>query len=193
MKRRRSCESDATIGGHEAARLYRAGVAGYDLLRRKESAMRRLAPFVAQVLLGALGVAGGLGAGPLAEKKTADVQVWAIRATTKNQEISPELKPIADKLRANFKYTGFKLEKRERGTTEIGKAFHAALISPYKASVTPKSIEQKRVQLQIQVRKEGEDKPLIDATVTTNVGEFQLSGGPELGGGDALIVAVSTR
>lgn len=144
-------------------------------------------------LLGALCVTTVRAAERLAEKKTAEVQVWAIRATTRNAEISPELRPIAEKLKAQFKYTGFKLEKREKGTTETGKALSVTLVGGYSATVTPRSVDEQRVQLQIQVRKSGEDKPRLDATLTINAGEFQLSGGWDLGEGDALIVAVAAR
>jgi len=155
--------------------------------------MRFSTRFTTLAVLVASCVSAGQAGALLAEKKTAEVQVWAIRATTRNAEISPELRPIADKLKSQFKYTGFKLEKREKGTTETGRALSVALVGGYSAAVTPKSVDEQRVQLQIQVRKSGEDKPRLDATLTINAGEFQLSGGWDLGEGDALIVAVAAR
>lgn len=155
--------------------------------------MRNAAMFVALLFTVTLmAAAGDSPRGPVAGKTT-NVQVWGIRATTKNKEVSPELKSIADQLRKQFKYTGFKLEKRAAGTTEQDKAFKTALFAGYEASVTPKENDGKRVKLQIQVQKDKETKPKIDTTVSINAGEWQLSGGWDVDGGDALIVGVSAR
>ena len=89
------------------------------------------------LLIGLLGANAGL-AQDKGDKKSADIQVWAIRATTKNKDISPELKRIAEKLKKQFKFTGFKLEKNATGTAEIGKAYSTPLIGGYPASVTPR-------------------------------------------------------
>ena len=126
------------------------------------------------------------------EKKTVDIQVLAIRATTKNKDISPELKGIADVLKKQFKFTGFKLEKKETGSkTPIGKAYNLALPGGYQINVTPKSSDGKKVELQVEVLKGKERK--LNATYTLEAGKFQLQGGWDLDGGDALIVAVSGR
>ena len=125
------------------------------------------------------------------DRKSADLQVWAIRATTKNKDISPELRSIADKLKKEFKYTGFKLEKTATGSPDIGKAFNAKLIAGYEANVTPQKIEKKRITLDVEVLKGKERK--LKTTFTLELGKFQLQGGWELDGGDALIVAVSGR
>lgn len=125
------------------------------------------------------------------DRQSAAIQVWAIRATTKNKDISPELRGIADKLKKQFKYTGFKLERKATGTVAIGKAFTTGLIGDYQAKITPKRNDGKRVQLQVEVIK-GESR-VFNATVTLPAGQFQLAGGWSLGGGDALIMAVSAR
>jgi hypothetical protein len=140
-----------------------------------------------------LGLAGALvcPAQQREDRKSADIQVWSIRATTKNKDISPELRDIADKLKKQFKFTGFKLEKTSTGQAAIGKTFTASLIGGYTASVTPKKSEDKRITLEVEVRK-GKDRKL-NATVTVSAGTFQLFGGLALDGGDQLIVAVSAK
>ncbi len=137
-----------------------------------------------------------LGAGLVAaqdrdEGKKTDLQVWAIRATTKNKDVSPELRDIADKLKKQFKYTGYKLEKRASGSAAIGKDFTADLIGGYSTKITPKRYDGKKVTLQVVLLKGKESK--LDTTVTLNAREFTLIGGPALDGGDVLILAVSGK
>lgn len=141
----------------------------------------------------AMGVAGMAvcSAQGLADDKSVDLQVWVIRATTKNKDISPELKGIADKLKQQFKYTGFKLERKAAGRADLGKTFTADLIGGYSLKLTPKKRDGKKIQLQVEVAK-GKD-PKLNATVTLPAGEFQLFGGWPLDGGDALIIGVSAR
>jgi hypothetical protein len=148
----------------------------------------RLLPLT--LMIGWLGSNAGL-AQDKGDKKSAEIQVWAIRATTKNKDISPELKRIAEELKKQFKFTGFKLEKSATETKEIGKAFSTPLIGGYTANVTPQKIEGKRITLEIEVLKGKERK--IKTTVTLSAGKFQLQGGLDLDGGDALIVAVSGK
>lgn len=124
-------------------------------------------------------------------KRKTDIQVLAIRATNKNTEISPELKEIADELKKQFKFTGFKLEKRATGSAGIDEAFKTPLFEGWEARVTPKENDTKRVKLQIEIAK-GKDKP-DSATVTVPLGKFQLMGGQKLENGDSLIVAVAGR
>ncbi|MFH1747549.1 MAG: hypothetical protein ABIG44_10945 [Planctomycetota bacterium] len=121
----------------------------------------------------------------------ADMEIWSIRATTKNTVISPELKGLAEALKKQFKYTGFKLEKRSTGRSDLGKPFSADLLGGYKATVTPKSRSGKKITLQVVATKGG--KNIISTTYTTDVGKlFPLGIGP-LDGGDYLIIAVRAR
>lgn len=144
------------------------------------------------MLVIALGLAGGANAwAQQDDRKSADLQVWTIRATTKNSEISPELRTIAEQLKKQFRYTGFKLERRATGKTDIGKAFSTTLIGGYQARITPRKHDGQRVTLQVEVMKG--DQRQYNATVTIDAGKFQLQGGWALEGGDALIVAVSAR
>ena len=70
-----------------------------------------------------------------------DVPVLAIRATKANSDVSPELKPIADQLKQQFKYTGFKLERKQADKVDQGKELSVTLLAGYKTNVTP--IERK--------------------------------------------------
>jgi hypothetical protein len=145
------------------------------------------------LLVALLGVGGAQRA--FAGGQTVDLQVWTIRATTKNNDISSELRGIAEQLKKQFKYTGFKLEKRGGGQAEMDKRFTTSLIGGFEANVTPKRRDSSRVQLQVEVLKvEGKKKTrMLNATVTLTVGKFQLFGGWKLDNTDALIVAVSGR
>ena len=125
------------------------------------------------------------------EAKSVDIQVWSIRATTKNKEISPELKELAEKLKKDFKFTGFKLEAKATGSANIGKAYNTSLPGGYQANVTPKALDGKKVQLTVEVLK-GKDRK-VNTTITITAGQFQLFGGLSLDGGDQLILAVSAK
>ncbi len=128
---------------------------------------------------------------PKEELVTATVQVWAIRATKKNSDVDKELKELADKLKRDVSYTGFKLEKRTGGSASSDKAYAGELIGGYSVKVTPKRNDGKKVQLEILIQGPKTTK----ATVTLNAGEYLPLGGSAqpLEGGDALIVAVSAR
>ena len=145
------------------------------------------------VLLGLIGIGGVVPA--LADDKPVNLQVWTIRATTKNKDISGELKGIADQLKKQFKYTGFKLEKRGGGQAAIGKKFSTGLIGGYEVNITPKRRDGSRVQVQVEFLKAEKDRKVrvLNATVTLPAGQFQLFGGWKLNATDALIVAVSGR
>ncbi len=141
---------------------------------------------------GILATHAGAADPPRADKKV-EVQVLVIRATTKNKDVSPELKDLAKQLREQFKYTGFKLEKRLSGQTELGAAYKTPLIEDYEASLTPGKRDGKRLTMQMRVSKKGEEKPKIDMNATITEGEFQLAGGWDLKGGDALIVGFTGK
>jgi hypothetical protein len=155
--------------------------------------MRTTTLITTLVLAAGLAAATARAADPPSDGKKVTVEVLVIRATTKNKDISPELKELADKLRKQFKYTGFKLEKRLAGTTDLGVAYKTPLIGDYEAAITPQKREGKRLTLQMRVAKKGEDKPKLDMSATIPAGEFQLTGGWDLDGGDALIVGFAGK
>jgi hypothetical protein len=143
-----------------------------------------------------LGLVASYGAATAAaDDKEVSLKVWTIRATKKNSDVSPELRGLADKLKRQFKYTGFKLEKQSSGTAKTDKTYSTKLIGAYEIKITPKRHDDKEVQLQVELFKAENEKKtrLLKATVTLRVGEFQLFGGPKLDDSDALIVAVSGR
>lgn len=132
------------------------------------------------------------------KKPTYDVTIWGIRATKSNNKISPELKPIADQLKRQFKYTGFKLEKKAtKRSVDEGSAFATNLIAGFNAKVTPVERKDNRIKLKIEVteRKDKREKPRMRTTVTIDRGRFQLQGGWKIEpkSEDVLIVAVSAR
>ncbi len=132
---------------------------------------------------------------PLLADETVELQVWAIRATTKNAEISPELRALVDELKKSFKYTGYTLVNRAAGKTKVGGDFDTRLSGAYGIQITPDGKEGARVRLKICVtRKEGDkERDVLRSTVTIERGKFQLLGGWKLDGDDVLIAAVSAR
>jgi len=154
--------------------------------------MSRWRQLAAAVLIISLaGTAVCLGQEKKQERKSADIQVWAIRATTKNKEISKDLQQIADELKKKFKFTGFKLEQKNTGSAALGKAYSVTLPGGYQANVTPDSNDGKKVKLKVEVTKG--KKQVSSVTYTVDVGKFQLQGGWDLDGGDSLILAVSAK
>ncbi|MBU0638473.1 MAG: hypothetical protein KKB50_06370 [Planctomycetes bacterium] len=147
---------------------------------------------VALILLAGLALSAKTAA---QDKSPVDAELWAIRATTKNSEISPELRSLADSLKKQFKYTGFKVEKKARERVNVGKSFSAALIGGYQATVTAKSRDSDRIQLQVEVTKQsgGKAKTVLRATTTVKAGPFVPYGCGSLDGGDYLIMAVRAR
>lgn len=139
--------------------------------------------------MAALLFAGAALAAGQEERQTATIQVMAIRATTKNNDISPELRGIADALKRQFKFTGFKLERRASGSAKIGEAYSTPLTGDYTAKITPTKNDGKRITMRIEVMQGSERR--LNTTVTVDARRYQLSGGFSLGGGDELIVAVS--
>jgi outer membrane translocation and assembly module TamA len=133
------------------------------------------------------------------DKPKYDVSVLAIRATTRNNEISPELRPIAEQLRKETKYTGFKLERKQDGKVDQGKTFATTLVAGYKANVTPAERKDSKIALTVEVSKQ-EDKQerrLLRTTVKINSGKYYLQGGSawklDPKNDDVLIVAISAR
>ena len=133
------------------------------------------------------------------DKKKCDVSVLGIRATAKNSEVSAELRPIADQLKKQFKYTGFKLERKQSGKVDQGKTFSATLVAGYKVKVTPIERKDSRIALKVEVTKqEGkQERRLLRTTVKLKSGKYYLQGGSgwnlDSKGDDVLIVAVSAR
>lgn len=155
--------------------------------------LRAIKPVVAALLL------IGLAAPTLAQNKKPDynVTVWAIRATKSNKDVSKELKPIIKDLRKNYKYTGFKLERKATKKVSEGAALSTGLIGEYSAKVTPTKRDGDRVTFTIEVtKKQGKStKRLMRTSVTIDRGRFQLQGGWKIktGSDDVLIVGVSAR
>jgi hypothetical protein len=127
-------------------------------------------------------------------KPTYEVRVLGIRGTNANKDISPELKSLVPLLRKQFKYTGFKLEKKGGGRVEEGKSSTTTLIDGYKVKVTPLSRTGKRVKLKVEGFKREKDKdvPKWNTTVTIDRGRYHLQARP-LANGDGLIIAISAR
>jgi len=163
-------------------------------LSRTGRAWGLLAIFVAA---GAIVLAAPAAADDKDKKSSYEVTVLAIRATKSNSVVSGELKAIAAQLRRQFKYTGFKLERKKQARVNQGKPLATSLVGAYKAKITPLSRDGNRVKLKIEISKrEGsKDKPLINTTVTLDKGKYQMQGGWKIDtkSGDVLIVGVAGK
>lgn len=124
-----------------------------------------------------------------------EVQIYAIRATTANKDVSPELKDMAAKLGKEFKYTGFKLEKKATGKVKIDKPFEAELIEGYSAQVTPREFKDERAKMCMRVtHRDGEKtKQKVKTDLTTERGKFVLVGVEKLSDDEYLIIAAAVR
>ena len=142
-------------------------------------------------------ILAGLSAGATsALAQDVDLAVLAIRATRSNNDVSPELRDIAAQLRKQFQYTGFKLERRSAARTALGKVHPATLIGPYSAEITPTAASERTVQLKCELLRrdaDGKKTAVLRTTVTIDKGRYQLFGGPSLGEGDVLIMAVTGK
>lgn len=131
------------------------------------------------------------------EASPVEVRVLAIRATTKNSDVSPQLKPLIDELRKSFKFTGYKLEKDATCKAAPGAACSVELPADYRVGVTPRERKKESVCVRavISKRVEGKDRELQSAGFTLAPGKFQLIGGPKftLDNDDVLILAIGAR
>lgn len=126
---------------------------------------------------------------------TGPVEVWTIRATTANHEVSPELREIADQLRRSFKYTGYRLLEKKSVTVGPGGEFSTALSAGYRLSGSASAQGPRRVQLRLKLtrREGGRDVDKLATTITVERGRFQVIGGPRLEGEDVLVLAIAPR
>ncbi|MGE3181594.1 MAG: hypothetical protein AB7N71_08185 [Phycisphaerae bacterium] len=130
------------------------------------------------------------------EEDEVELEVLAIRATTKNDKISPELAKLARSLRAQgFKFTGLELEERETKTTDMGKAKVIDLPHKYVVGIRPIKRDGKRIRLHVKIAQEVDGKPRKkhDTEVTMDCKAFQCWGGWEIEGGDTFIIAVRSK
>ncbi len=122
------------------------------------------------------------------------VKIWAIRATTSNSKISPELKSLAGKLKKDFKYTGYTLAKNTGGSIELKKSKRFSLTGPYSVVVMPIEKGSKmKLKLELHQKSGGKNKKRFGTTIKIARGKFQLLGRWSLGKGDVLILAVSAK
>lgn len=132
------------------------------------------------------------------DKAPVEIEVWVIRATKQNKDVSKELTDLADALKKQFKYTGFDLAKKiSKKDLGLGKTHKADMIDGYQIAVTPKARTGKRIQVELQItRRVGKDKKeetVLKTTMTIPSGPFLPVGCGPLSGGDYLITAVRAR
>lgn len=137
----------------------------------------------------------GLGCAAPALAQTAkdyQVEVWEIRATMANSDVSKELRPIAVQLKRQFKYTGYKLIRRRGGKVSEGKSYTTGLSIGYAAKVTPLGTEGRRIKLKVEVAEKGKRK--LSTTFKVGSGAMQLAGGWNYPGSkDKMIVGFRAR
>lgn len=85
-------------------------------------------------------------------KDEAQIEILAIRGTTRNTEVSPELKDIAATLQKRLKLTGLKLEKPAfSGKSTAKQPYDTELVAGYKSKVTFVERKENRITIKIEV------------------------------------------
>lgn len=127
------------------------------------------------------------------QRRDFEVEVWAIRATKSNDEISPELRSIAGELKERFRYRGFKLEKRDRGSARPGQEFEARLGGGHRCTVKPIERDKRRIVAQVTAEKGGRE--VAKTKIEVRAGAAHLMGGWKYDdkGADAMVLLVRIR
>ena len=140
-------------------------------------------------------VFGFVGNASAQESPKVAVQIWTIRATRSNDEVSPQLKPLVKALQNSFKFSGYKLVRSETREVELKKTVTSSLTGPFKVKVTPTEKAEGRITLQVEVTERQGDRDVrkLNTVVALKPERFQLFGGWKLEKEDVLIVAVSAK
>lgn len=106
------------------------------------------------------------------EARPYEAQVLVIRATQRNEAISPELKSIAAALKKDFKFTGFTLEKRVETTVADRQRRAVNLVGDLKLWIEPRERKGEQITVDLEIvrvepadggedspRSKGKDKP----------------------------------
>lgn len=123
-----------------------------------------------------------------------EVQVWSIRATNKNDDVSPELKPLAEALKKTFKFKGYKLVKSETQSV-TAQATRFKLPASYYMDVTYQQRTNGKIKLKCEVIHREDDKELkkLSTVIAVKPEKFQLFGGWTFEDEDVLIIALSAK
>lgn len=134
-------------------------------------------------------VTGWMTQAAVAASDTAEIKILVVRATKSNSDISPELRPLANSLKKQFNFTGFKLEKTQSKSMKAGDTWTTSLIGSFEATVKLTKAEEKSVGLEVVVKKSGKEQ--LDVPMTIARGKSSLIGGWKVEGEDVLILAIS--
>jgi hypothetical protein len=126
------------------------------------------------------------------QRANTQIEVWEIRATTSNSEISPELVSIASDLKKRFRYTGFKVVGRHSGRAELDETFTARLTAHYTVKVTPTNRGEGRIQMKVEIKRLGV-KNKHNSVVTVPRGDMQFWGFEYPRSDDAMIIGIRAR
>ncbi len=169
--------------------------------------MQRHRLWLISLLVAGLLAPPALAADEKKDERPVDVELWLIRATTRDKDVSKELKELAKALKKQFKYTGFKLEKKiTKDDIDLGKTFKTPLLGKYELAIKPTERSGKRIELELILTKrpdkppppdkdgkKKEPKPLLKTKLKLKAGPFMPIGCGTLDEKDYLIVAVRAR
>lgn len=130
------------------------------------------------------------------KKANFDVAILAIRATSANSDISPELKPVAEQLRKKYKFTGYKVERQATAKTAANQEVSKPLPADYTAKVTPMDGDAKSVDLKVEIWRKvnGKDELRVNTKIKAERGKYSFLGGWKFDGGDdVMIIAISAK
>lgn len=154
-------------------------------------------PFLRLVLLATLASLATTSSALAQGKAAFNVAILAIRASSDNAEVSPELKPIADQLRKKYKFTGYRLERQATERVAANQDVSKPLPADYTAKVTPLAGDEKSVELKVEIWRKvaGKDELRVNTKIKVDRGKYAFLGGWkfEENGEDVLIVAISAK
>jgi hypothetical protein len=136
------------------------------------------------------------------DTRPVEVEIWVIRATTQNDDVTKELRGLAKLLKKQFKYTGFKLEKKHaKKGLELEKAFKADLLADLRVEVKPTGREGRKIAMEVTIFKKADkskdkkakDKVVLKTKIKAKAGPFIPYGLGPLENGDFQIMALRAR
>ena len=136
-----------------------------------------------------------LGAGG-AQAADAKLDVWVIQATASNAAIDPELRAIANQLKKQFKFTGYKLVKKLEATaTPAGTS--TALPHKYTLALKHLGVQGDQHKLEVKVLQQSGGKQVTrvgPVVLAAKRGQAALVGGLRLpSGDDRLVLALRVK
>lgn len=123
-------------------------------------------------------------ASPVWASQKVDVSVRTVLASQGSPFIDPELSGLVQELRSLFRYSSYRLLSRDRLSLKTGETGIVSLPGQRVLKVTPTSVQEKRVELQLVILKK--DKQIFETLVQLLNNGSIIVGGPKHQDGSLL-------